>query len=85
VAQRAAREAHNLEDTGSKPVAGMYLSSFASVRSALEQPYHRDGAEEARGAHNPEVVGSNPTPGIRQSLCDVKLALHRCSSEAERC
>ncbi len=65
--------AHNHEDTGSKPVAGIYLH-FASVRSALEQPFHRDGAVEARGAHNLEVVGSNPTPGSRQSLRDVKLA-----------
>ena len=56
------------------------LSSFRTGASALEQPYHRDGAEEARGAHNLEVVGSNPTPGIRQSLRDVKLAFRRCGA-----
>ena len=61
-----ARKAHNLEDTGSKPVAGIYhFGRFTESTNAVSTAtLHRDGAVGARGAHNPEVVGSNPTSGI---------------------
>ena len=58
--------AHNHEDTGSKPVAGIYhLGGLAEHANAVTTAtLHRDGAEGARGAHNPEVIGSNPISGI---------------------
>ena len=71
----AARKAHNLEDVGSRPTAG--ISTFVgfsetdgqSLLATLNKraTLHRDGAEGARGAHNPEVTGSIPVPGIYHS------------------
>ena len=62
----AAREAHNLEDVGSRPTPGIYHSSgfTESATAVTTATLHRDGAEEARGAHNPEVTGSIPVSGI---------------------
>ena len=62
----AARKAHNLEDTGSKPVAGIYHSQVYKNPPPLSLQQHFTGMAQwlARGAHNPEVIGSNPISGI---------------------
>lgn len=62
--------AHNHEDTGSKPVAGIYLH-IASVHQGTRATLNRGGAVGARGAHNLEDIGSNPISGI------VKLDVKR--------
>ena len=66
----AARRAHNPEDLGSKPSAGIFQFAGLQEPATLspQQPtLHRDGAEEARGTHNPEDTGSNPVSGIYHS------------------
>ena len=63
MAQRLARVAHNHEDTGSKPVAGIYLH-IATVHQGTWAQLHRHGAEAARRAHNPEVTRSKRVAGI---------------------
>ena len=71
----AARKAHNLEDVGSRPTAG--ISTFVgfsetdgqSLLATLNKraTLRRYGAGVARKAHNLEDVGSRPTAGIYHS------------------
>ena len=66
MAQRLARKAHNLEDTRSKRVVGIYHSAGLSESASLSLQQQLTGMAQrlARGAHNPEVIGSIPIPGI---------------------
>ena len=64
-----ARRAHNPEDLGSKPSAGIFhFPYFIEMRMSLSRDkpilLHRHGAAEARRAHNPEDLGSKPSAGI---------------------
>ena len=55
MAQRKARGAHNSEDIGSKPIAGIH-QHIAPVLQALEQHKNRFSSAAEREAHNFEVV-----------------------------
>ena len=59
----AARGAHNSEDIGSKPIAGIY-HHIAMVHQGTGATLHRHGAGAARAAHNREVTRSKPVAGI---------------------
>ena len=62
MAQRQARGAHNSEDLGSKPSAGILVLS--KLIAWFGHFLNRHGAEAARGAHNSEDLGSKPSVGI---------------------
>ena len=62
-----ARGAHNPEDTGSKPVAGLlFFLCFKETQMSLtrDKTYYRCGAEAARVAHNHYVTRSKRVVGI---------------------
>jgi hypothetical protein len=63
--EEAARGAHNSEDTGSKPVSGIYhhIAMVHRGTGATKQAFNRHGAEVARGAHNSEVTRSKRVAG----------------------
>ena len=68
MAQRQARGAHNSEDIGSKPIAGIILH-IASVHQGTRATLHLLSSEAERRTHNPEVGGSKPPGGIIPFAC----------------
>ena len=85
----AARRAHNPEDVGSKPTAG--IIQFAVLKKKLPRCHYsnpllnRHGAEAARRAHNPEVTRSKRVAGIYLHIAMVHqgtgATLNRCGAE----
>jgi hypothetical protein len=66
MAQRQARGAHNSEDLGSKPSAGILV--LAKLIAWCRQTHNPRGASAARRAHNSEVTGSTPVVGILDNI-----------------
>ena len=81
--------AHNGEDVGSKPTAG--IIQFAVLKKKLPRCHYsnpllnRHGAEAARRAHNPEVTRSKRVAGIYLHIAMVHqgtgATLNRCGAE----
>ena len=74
--------AHNGEDTGSKPVAGIISNSTGLQNlpgASSPHTFNRHGAEAARGAHNSEDTGSKPVAGILQFACFKEVRRHSSS------